>query len=138
MDRMTNTIRQRFEWPGVAKQIERFVQACAECKRYKRTATKKYDKIPMPDNVVVDPWHTIMIDMIGPWKAKHERTDGTIKQEQVLALTCVDKATLLMEAYPTRNKSSRTIALLFDREWLCRYPRPVCCIYDNGGEFTGM
>jgi hypothetical protein len=29
------------------------------------------------------------------------------------------------------------VALIVENEWLARYPRPLRCIYDNGGEFTG-
>ena len=27
--------------------------------------------------------------------------------------------------------------MLFENNWLARYPRPSRCIHDNGGEFTG-
>ena len=27
--------------------------------------------------------------------------------------------------------------MLFENNWLARYPCPSCCIHDNGGEFTG-
>ena len=27
--------------------------------------------------------------------------------------------------------------MLFENNWLARYPRPSRCLHDNGGEFTG-
>ena len=33
------------------------------------------------------------------------------------------------------DKSSAQISKLFNKQWLCRYPRPVEIIYDNGSEF---
>ena len=30
------------------------------------------------------------------------------------------------------------ISQFFDNIWLCRYPRPVKVVHDNGGEFTGF
>ena len=35
------------------------------------------------------------------------------------------------------NKTSAHISMLFENNWLARYPRPSRCIHDNGGEFTG-
>ena len=35
------------------------------------------------------------------------------------------------------NKTSEHVASQFEHVWLHRYPRPVYCIYDAGGEFTG-
>ena len=35
------------------------------------------------------------------------------------------------------DKSAETVALVFDRNWLSRYPRPFQVIHDNGSEFVG-
>jgi transposase InsO family protein len=34
------------------------------------------------------------------------------------------------------NKESITVARTFDQVWLCRYPRPIDCLHDNGTEFV--
>jgi hypothetical protein len=34
------------------------------------------------------------------------------------------------------NKESITVARSLDQVWLCRYPRPVDCLHDNGTEFV--
>jgi hypothetical protein len=57
--------------------------------------------------------------------------------EKIHALTSIDKATGWPEFIAIRNKTSHHIALLFDSEWLCRYPRPARVVFDNGTEFTG-
>ena len=36
------------------------------------------------------------------------------------------------------NKRGETIAMLFDKAWLCRYPRPRRVVYDYGSEFIGF
>ena len=50
----------------------------------------------------------------------------------------VDKATTWPEILSAPTKDSEFISQLFDRTWLCRYPRPVKVVHDNGGEFTGF
>ena len=49
----------------------------------------------------------------------------------------VDHATRWLEVGIQPDKSSLTTAESFDREWLCRYPRPVKVIHDQGTELTG-
>ena len=53
------------------------------------------------------------------------------------ALTCIDAVTNLAEVIRINNKTSAHISMLFENNWLARYPRPSRCIQDNGGEFTG-
>eukprot|EP00957_Ditylum_brightwellii_P010538 798003-Ditylum_brightwellii.AAC.1 len=33
------------------------------------------------------------------------------------------------------GNSSYEVAIQFDSHWLCRYPRPKACVFDNGLEF---
>jgi hypothetical protein len=33
------------------------------------------------------------------------------------------------------DKTAAQVSRLFNKQWLCRYPRPKYCIYDNGSEF---
>jgi transposase InsO family protein len=41
-----------------------------------------------------------------------------------------------MEIVALKNKESITVARSLDQVWLCRYPRPVDCLHDNGTEFV--
>ena len=43
----------------------------------------------------------------------------------------IDKTTGLPEFIAIKNKTIHNIALLFDSEWLCHYPRPAKVVYDN-------
>ena len=62
--------------------------------------------------------------------------DNQIEQSKD-TLTCIDPMTNFTEAVQIRNKSSKHVAEQFYNCWLSRYPTPVNCIYDNGGEFIG-
>ena len=49
----------------------------------------------------------------------------------------IGQATRWLEVAVQPNKESITTAESFDREWLCRYPRPRQVVHDQGLEFTG-
>lgn len=91
----------------------------------------QYGHLP-PRNVTMQPWHTVAVDLIGPWKMKIQGVDVEFR-----ALTIVDNDTNLLEAVRIENTRAQHIADLFENTWLSRYPRPVKCIHDKGTEFTG-
>jgi len=138
--RMQATLKEHFYWPGVDAAVESLVRTCATCQKCKLTAVKKYGKIPLPVNNKLTPWEEVHVDLIGPWDVRYNSTTvpgkGTI--EKIQALTIIDKATGWPEFIAIRNKSSYHISILFDSEWLCRYPRPARVVYDNGNEFVGQ
>ena len=53
------------------------------------------------------------------------------------ALTCIDTASNLVELVRIDNKTAEHIRDKFVQTWLSRYPRPVRCVHDKGGEFIG-
>jgi transposase InsO family protein len=54
------------------------------------------------------------------------------------ALTIIDLVTNLVEITQIDNKTSRHVAVQFINAWLARYPKPVTCVHDQGGEFIGF
>ena len=53
------------------------------------------------------------------------------------ALTCIDPVSNIVEAIRIKDKTSKHIAEQSANCLLSRYPRPLKCIHDNGGEFIG-
>jgi transposase InsO family protein len=45
-------------------------------------------------------------------------------------------ATRWVEVCPYSSKKSEDIALIVDKNWFCRYPRPRIAIFENGSEFS--
>ena len=85
----------------------------------------------MPESEVrVAPWEEVTIDLIGPWKVKV----GS-KVCEFNALTCIDTVSNLVELVRIDNKTATHIRDKFSQTWLCRYPRPIRCVHDKGGEF---
>jgi hypothetical protein len=138
--RMQATIKESFYWPGMDAAIDAVVRACPVFQKCKITAFKKYGKIPLPTYRNYTPWEEVHVDLIGPWDVRYNSTSvpGKTTIEKIQALTIIDKATGWPEFVAICNKTSYHIAISFDSEWLCRYPRPARVVYDNGAEFTGQ
>ena len=152
-DRLSQTIGSIAYWPGLHHQAKQYAKRCKVCQTFKKRKIK-YGKLP--PKIVEDfiPWHTVHIDLIGPYRkqAHQEQLDGTIKKV-VMNLTCmtfVDPATGWFEVaevpyYDVEDinnktkkqidKASARISLLFKKHWLDRYPRPRKVVFDNGSEF---
>ena len=130
MTRLYNTISVHFFHSSLKRRIEAMIQSCDICQRTKLPGMG-YGHLP-PRETLVAPWFEVAVDLIGPWQVNI----GT----RILlfqALTCIDTVTNLAEVIRIDNKSSVHISMLFENNWLARYPRPSRCIHDNGGEFTG-
>eukprot|EP00957_Ditylum_brightwellii_P203516 15334982-Ditylum_brightwellii.AAC.1 len=78
------------------------------------------------------PWSDIAVDLIGPWKLNIQGVEVEFN-----ALTSIDLVSNLAEIVRFDNKTAEHVAQKFENSWLARYPRPVKCIHDNGGEFIG-
>ena len=128
--RTAATIIQHLIWPGLHQDVEQFVMKCSACQLYKGQK-KKYGHLPVKD-VEYHPWKTLCVDLIGPYTVR------TTKGVQSLhAMTMFDPATSWFEVVEIPNKRAITCANLLENTWLCRYPRPQQCIFDNGSEFLG-
>ncbi|POM69306.1 Pol protein [Phytophthora palmivora] len=64
-----------------------------------------------------------------------ERLHRTVQQQKFRAVTMIDTTARLVAKQSVADASSDETAYLFDRLWLCRYPRPGRVIYDQGTEF---
>ena len=84
--RMELIICQHFYFKGIQDIIKQVCQACPTCKKNK-VQYKKYGKLP-PKSPEIIPWHTLCINLIGPYKI------GKGKEEtQLYCLTMIDPAT---------------------------------------------
>ena len=127
-DRLRNTIGQRYHHNQLRYTIDKF--RCEHCLRHKLSG-KGYGLLPERE-MRIAPWEEVAIDLIGPWKVK---VHGKIIEFN--ALTCIDTASNLVELIRIDNKTAEHIRDKFVQSWLTRYPRPMRCVHDKGGEFIG-
>jgi hypothetical protein len=113
------------------------VKHCNTCQHYK-AQRKKYGHIPILDKQqIANPRHSIAVDTIGPWIILQSPHSSKSKEPTPLqALTIINLNMDFMETVALKNKESITIACSLDQVWLCCYPHPVDCLYDNGREFV--
>ena len=130
MTRLYDTISVHFFHPILKSKIEAFIQSCNNCQRAKLPGIG-HSHLP-PRDALIAPWYEVAINLIGPWQF-------TIGSQVFLfqALTCIDTVTNFAEVIRINNKSSKHISMLFENNWLARYPCPSRCVHNNGGEFTG-
>lgn len=128
--RTYDTIRRMYHHPDLKQTVDAY--KCRVCQRRKLQGSG-YGELP-PREAIMMPWQEVHVDLIRPWIVKVDNVDHEIKFQ---ALTCVDPVTNIVEMVRIDNKTAEHIAQQFQNLWLCRYPRPLWCIHDNGGEFIG-
>ena len=85
-----------------------------------------------PQEAVSIPWHDIHIDLIGPWNIQIKNN-----MHKFIALTSMDPVLNLVEITQMNDKKSQSALDAFINGWLSCYPRPICCVHNNGREFLG-
>jgi hypothetical protein len=120
--RTYETIHQHFTWQNLAQDVQQYCSTCATCQEQKKS-TRKYGLLPTKTHDP-KPWYDVAVDLMGPWTLP---SSGHIKPP-LLVLSIMDMATNFLESIALPDKTARTVAISFDRTWLCRYPRPINCV----------
>ena len=129
IDRSYKHISQHIYFRGLEARICTIIQRCS-CQKDKHM-TRKYGHLPASLQEY-EPWECVQTDLFGPWKFKDVNGIDRVIQ----AVSFIDVATRWPELHVYNSKISEDIFVIFDREWLNRYPSPRMVIYDNGSEFT--
>ncbi|CAF3416709.1 unnamed protein product [Rotaria socialis] len=124
----TKTIHRlisRVYWITMRKDVHKYVQHCTLCQQFKYNNQPM--SMPMKMHLVTEPWHTIGIDIMGPFPI-------TQRQKQFL-LVIVDYFTRWVELFPLRTTTADVIANVIINEVFCRYGMPTFILSDNGPQF---
>ena len=124
-------MRQHFTFIGLKPRVERTCKACNVCRSLKKRY-RKYGLLP-PRTPQCIPWHTLCIDLIGPYPFGNEKKGTLVKLH---CLTMIDPATGWFEIVEIPNKRADFIANLLEMNWLTRYPWPTEIVMDRGKEFA--
>jgi len=130
INRTFETINMHFTCRGLKRLVQEHVSACPVCLKQK-SSNKHYGHLP-PSMAIYRPWECVHVDLFGPWT--FQCSAG--KDHQLRAVSIIDSGLRWIELHEYSSKSSEDISLIFDREWLCRYPRPRMVVFDNGTEFS--
>jgi len=125
--KMVELVTRNFWWPGVTREVKRYVEGCDSCQRNKNRTEQPAGKL-MPNSIPEKPWTHISADFI---------TKLPIAQGYDSILVVVDRLTKMVHFISTTEKTSAEgLARLFrDNVWkLHRLPESI--ISDRGPQFT--
>jgi len=61
--KMMELIGRNYWWPGITKEVGRYVKGCDTCQRYKNRSETPAEKL-MPNAILEKPWSHISVDFI--------------------------------------------------------------------------
>jgi len=120
-------ITWNFWWPGVTKEVKRYVEECNACQRNKNYTEQLAGKL-MPNSIPEKPWTHISADFI---------TKLPLAQGYDLILVVVDRLTKMAYFIPTTEKTmAEGLARLFrDNVWKL-YGLSESIISNRGPQFA--
>jgi len=125
--KMVELITRNFWWPGVTKEVKRYVEGCNACQRNKNRTEQLAGKL-MPNSIPEKPWTHISADFI---------TKLPLAQGYDSILVVVDRLTKMVHFISTTEKTSAEgLARLFrDNVWKL-HGLPKSIISDRGPQFA--
>lgn len=127
VDRTVDLIRERFYWPRMQGDIEKFVMQGCECLKRKRPP--KQTRAPLIPIVTTRPFELVSMDFLHLETCKHGYK---------YILVVMDHYTGFAQAYATKNKSAKTVVeKVFNNFALC-FGFPEKIHHDMGRELENQ
>jgi hypothetical protein len=119
-------ISSRYYWPGMAKDVGRWVKGCLLCARRKTPRPLRHG--PLQSIMATRPLETVAIDIVG-------KLPETIDGNQYL-LTMIDHFTRWPIAIPIPNRSIPVVAKSLYKYLICQYGVPKRILSDREKTFV--
>ena len=123
----TELVTRNYWWPGVTKEVGRYVEGCNACQRYKNRSEAPAGKL-MPNTIPEKPWSHISADFI---------TKLPLAQEyDVILVVCNCFSKIVHFIATTEKMSAEGLARLFrDHVWKL-HGLPESIVSDRGIQFA--
>lgn len=119
-------IAQRYYWPGMFRDIAKYVRSCLQCQRYKISQQQTPGK--MQPSLNRQPWETVSIDLVGPLPRSSKQNSFLVVMQ--------DRFTKWVQCRPIRNATAKSISQALYEDVITRFGCPKTVISDNGSQFT--
>ena len=120
-------IREHFIWPGMSREIRRYVAGCHLCICCKPVhGRQKIGQRPRPARTA---WETVAVDLMGPYPRSNKGNR--------FILVVTDMFSRWVEAFPLRQSTATKLTQVLENEVFSRWGYPRRILSDNGTQFTG-
>ena len=119
-------IKQKYYWPTLRRDVEKFVKHCDSCQRNKLVRKKNLQPMEITTTSKTS-FNKIFLDIVGPL---HD-TESNNKY----IITLQDDLSKYSQAYPVLNHTAETVAQVFVEQFICRFGSPNIIVTDQGTEF---
>jgi len=121
-----NRVTQRYYWPGLFRDVARYVRNCETCQKFKASQLRPPGE--MHTRIVQEPFEVLCADFVGPLpRSKHGHT---------VLLVFFDHFSKWVELVPLRIATTAHLERSFTERILARFGVPKTFVCDNGTQFT--
>lgn len=121
-------ILERYYWPGVGKDVDKYVKACITCKQCKHSNAKSQGLMGKFKNAT-RPFQMISLDFIGP-------LPRSTKMNTCL-LVVTDWITKFPLLFPLRQATASKVVNILENNVFLIFGVPEIIVADNGKQFSG-
>ena len=125
IDKTYQTIRDRYFWKGMFRDVENWIKSCTSCSTKKNP--KVIGKAPLIPIPVDGPFDRVAVDVLGPLPP------STAGNRYIIVFS--DYLTRWPEAFCCPNADAQTVAKLLYNEIICRHSSPRSLLSDRGANF---
>ncbi|KMQ83046.1 reverse ribonuclease integrase, partial [Lasius niger] len=115
-------IAQLYYWPGMFRDIARYVRACIPCMAHKASQQRPAGNLQATS--VTAPWQQVSIDLVGPLPRSN--------RGHTWLLTLQDRFTKWIEVAPLRKATAANVTRALTDRLVYRHGCPQWLISDNG------
>ena len=121
-----NRVANRYFWPGMFRDVAKYVRNCSSCQRFKPDQQRPAGKLLT--NIPEEPWSVVCADFVGPLpRSRHGN-------HVLLVLT--DKFSKWTELIPLRGATTENLQKAIRERIIARFGTPRVFWSDNGTQFT--